>query len=150
MFAGAVAVVLLMASLVTRPRPGNTVHGGALLSGAQVEPSIMEILDRSCLDCHSDATRYPWYSYVAPVSLLINEDVKRGRERLNLSRWHEYSPIRQQRALSEIANQIRDGGMPLEIYVLLHPSAKLSRSDADAVFKWTQAERLRLILKGNP
>ena len=130
---------------MTRPRPTANAREKRLLEGAEVDAAVLAILDRSCRDCHSDTTKYPWYSYVAPVSVLINDDVKRGREHLNLSEWQAYSIIRRQRALSEIANQVKDRGMPLSLYVLLHPSAKLSDADIRTVFNWTQRERLRLI-----
>jgi hypothetical protein len=143
--ASAFIAVVILASVMTRPRPTANASGERLLEGAEVDAAVLAILDRSCRDCHSDTTKYPWYSYVAPVSVLINDDVKRGREHLNLSEWQAYSIIRRQRALSEIANQVKDRGMPLSMYLLLHPSAKLSDADIETVFNWTQRERLRLI-----
>lgn len=133
-----------IASIVTQPRRSGRSET-TLLSGAQVPSSVRAVIDRSCRDCHSESTRYPWYSYVFPISKLIRDDVSRGRERLNFSRWSEYSVIRRERALSEIANQVQDGGMPLSLYIALHPAARLSRADVDAIFNWTQNERLRLI-----
>jgi hypothetical protein len=121
--------------------------GAPLLSGAQISPSVRAVLDRSCRDCHSDATRYPWYSYVPPVSLLIASDVSRGRSHLNFSNWSEYSLVRRERDLSEIANQVRDGGMPLTQYLWVHRDARLTASDREAIFQWTQQERLRLIME---
>lgn len=103
------------------------------------------MIDRSCSDCHSEATHYPWYSYVFPVSRLIESDINKGREHLNFSRWSEYSIIRRERALSEIANQVQDGGMPLSLYTFIHRDARLSQAEIDAIFQWTQEERSRLI-----
>ena len=143
--ASAFIAVVILASVMTRPRPTANAREKRLLEGAEVDAAVLAILDRSCRDCHSDTTKYPWYSYVAPVSVLINDDVKRGREHLNLSEWQVYSIVRRQRALSEIANQVKDRGMPLSMYLLLHPSAKLSDADIRTVFNWTQRERLRLI-----
>ena len=138
--------MMLVASVMSdkrRSENGNT----PLLAGGQVPPHVRSIIDRSCRDCHSDATRYPWYSYIAPVSWFINQDVQRGREHLNFSRWSEYSVIRRERCLSEIANQVQDGGMPLASYTFLHRDAKLSRADVESIFKWTQEERARLIME---
>jgi hypothetical protein len=103
-------------------------------------------IERACRDCHSDATKYPWYSYIAPVSWLINRDVQQGRKRLNLSQWGDYPVVRRERCLSDIANQVQSGGMPLAIYTFMHRNAKLSKAEVDAIFEWTQAERLRLIM----
>lgn len=141
----AVLVAFAASPFFTLPRAATAA--GTLLSGAQVSPRVRLVLERSCRDCHSEATRYPWYSYVPPVSWLIARDVSRGRTHLNFSKWSEYSLIRRERALSEIANQVKDGDMPLFPYTLLHRNARLSGPDAEAIFEWTQTERKRLIMK---
>jgi hypothetical protein len=133
-----------IASILTAPRASENA-GAQLLEGAQVPDAVRAAIERSCGDCHSEATRFPWYSYVAPISWMIASDVKQGREHLNLSRWNQYSLIRRERCLSEIANQVEDGGMPLPSYTWIHPSAVLSPADIDAIFAWTQQERGRLI-----
>src|SRR5436305_12458710 len=84
-----VAGSLLVASVLTAPGTSGSA-GLPLLAGAEIDPRILALLERSCADCHSERTRYPWYSYVAPVSWLIRNDVTAGREHLNLSRWNEY------------------------------------------------------------
>jgi len=136
--------VVVISSALTWPKRSERA-GAQLLSGARIPPQVLAILTRSCGDCHSEATRYPWYSYVFPVSWFIRDDVTRGREHLNLSRWDQYTAIRRQRRLSEIANQVQDGGMPLFQYTLLHRNARLSRADVTAIFQWTQEERARII-----
>jgi Haem-binding domain len=136
--------LLVLASLPSLPVRSDKA-GLPLLADAQIDPAVLAIMQRSCRDCHSEATQYPWYAYVAPVSWLIKSDVTQGRTHLNLSRWNEYSLVQKQRSLSEIANQVKDHEMPLLEYTLLHPSARLSESDVGAIFRWTQAERSRLI-----
>jgi hypothetical protein len=140
----ALLALVTLVSVFTTPRKSE---GAArpLLSGAQVDAGVLAIFERSCGDCHSESTQYPWYSYVAPVSLWIQRDVSEGRLHLNLSRWDEYSLVRKQRSLSEVANQVRDREMPLRSYLMLHRGATLSDADVDTVFRWTQVERARLI-----
>jgi len=135
---------LVLASVLSRPRKSEKANA-PILSGAQISPELLHTIERSCGDCHSEATHYPWYGYVAPVSWLIQRDVNSGREHLNLSKWNEYSLVRRERCLSEIANQVRDGEMPLPLYTLMHRRARLSEAEGNAIFQWTQAERLRLI-----
>ncbi len=142
----ALLVFLAVASVATWPKPSADARA-PLLAGAQIDPSLRAVIERSCRDCHSEATQYPWYSYIAPVSFLIRRDVKVGREHLNLSRWSEYSLVRRERCLSEIANQVRDGEMPLGLYTSIHPHASLSKTEAAAIFQWTQTERRRLIFE---
>jgi hypothetical protein len=136
--------LLGIASMLTAPHASENA-AAPLLEGAQAPDAVRAAIERSCRDCHSEATRFPWYSYIAPISWMIRSDVKHGREHLNLSRWSQYSLIRRERCLSEIANQVEDGGMPLPAYTWVHPSAVLSPADIDAIFAWTQQERSRLI-----
>lgn len=131
-------------SLLTAPW-SSSASDAPILATAQVDPAVLAILQRSCQDCHSDVTHYPWYSYVAPASLLVGSDVERGRQHLNLSRWAAYSLVRKQRSLSEIANQVKEREMPLPQYTLIHRNARLSDADVDVIFRWTQKERSRLI-----
>jgi hypothetical protein len=147
-----IAVVLglvAVASLLSRPHRSEKADA-PLLEGANVPPRVRAAIERSCRDCHSEATRYPWYSYIAPISWLIKNDVEGGRKHLNFSTWSEYSVIRRERCLSEIANQVQDGGMPMSIYTFMHRDAKLSKADVDAIFQWTQEERNRLITTTAP
>lgn len=137
------AVLVTATVLLTRPVPQRQ----GFLVGAKVDPKIRAILERSCADCHSDTTHYPWYAFLPVIADTIRDDVARGREQLNLSRWGEYSRLRQQRSLTGIANQVKDRAMPLPEYLLLHPSARLSDADVTAIFEWAQEERLRLILE---
>jgi heme-binding protein len=139
----AVVLILAAASAVSNVR--SPANQAPLLTGAHIPPEVRAAIEKACRDCHSEATSYPWYSYIAPVSWLINHDVTSGRKHLNFSRWSEYTVTRRERCLSEIANQVQDGGMPLGIYVVMHPSARLSEADVHAIFEWTQAERARLI-----
>jgi hypothetical protein len=145
---GCILVAIGVCSVLLLPSPPARRAGSSLLAGASVDDGVRSILERSCADCHSDETRYPWYSYVPIVSRMIQTDVEKGREQLNLSRWSEYSRVRRQRALTGIANQVRDRAMPLPEYLALHPSARLSDDDVETVFQWAQKERLRLILEG--
>jgi hypothetical protein len=138
-----VLVCVAACSFATFPPPSD--QHSALLDGAQVDAQVLSTLRRSCADCHSQATHYPWYSYVAPVSWLIRSDVVNGRGHMDFSHWNEYPKVRRERLLSEIANQVRDRDMPLRQYVLLHRDARLSDREVQAIFDWTQKERMRLI-----
>ena len=57
---------------------------------AQPLPATKEVLKRACYDCHSNETKWPWYSYVAPASWLVVDDVHQARENLNFSTWNLY------------------------------------------------------------
>jgi mono/diheme cytochrome c family protein len=87
-------------------------------------PRTRELFFRSCGDCHSNETVWPWYSRVAPVSWLVAHDVAGARDHLNVSEW-----TGPQRHADEAAEEVREGAMPLPIYLPLHSEARLSESD---------------------
>jgi hypothetical protein len=127
------------------PLPHTTPDRGApLLAGADIPASVTDIFAQACIDCHSQKTRWPWYSHVAPVSWLVEGDVKRAREHLNLSRWNSLDAVEQRSLLTAIATVIENREMPLHKYVVFHGTARLSTEDAVRVIEWTRAERNRL------
>jgi hypothetical protein len=106
-----------------------------------VPPDVQAILERSCYDCHSNKTVWPWYSNVAPVSWLLADDVKDGRKELNFSEWGTYKERRKARKLKELCEQVKESEMPLKLYVPLHSSAKLSDADRARLCEWSTALR---------
>ncbi|MBI5877789.1 MAG: heme-binding domain-containing protein [Chloroflexi bacterium] len=85
---------------------------------------------RSCGDCHSNETVWPWYSRVPPASILVARDVREGRQKLNASEWD--TRPQDTRELSEVMQQ---GEMPPAMYVVIHPDAVLSNADRQALLK---------------
>ncbi len=100
--------------------PYGDVKGRAsdapLMSDAAMDSTITKIVEKSCKNCHSEKTEWPWYSYVAPMSWLIEGDVYIGRSHMNLSRWDEYGIDEKQLLLSQIAVMVRNRKMPLPRY----------------------------------
>lgn len=108
-----------------------------LLVNNPMPDSVTRLLKAACYDCHSNQSRYPWYAYVAPVSWLVSRDVRIGREQFNFSHWETYSKMDQAKILGEMADEIESGTMPMPIYVLMHPDAKLSAAERDKLIWWT-------------
>ncbi len=115
-----------------------------LLAGAEVDPVVVHIIEKSCQNCHSERTDWPWYSYIAPMSWLIERDVWQGRSHMNLSRWDEYDLQTQRQRLAELAVVLRNRQMPLPRYTFLHPRTKPSEAEFNQIYQWVQAERRRL------
>ncbi len=115
-----------------------------IYASMQVPSEVKSVLERSCNNCHSHYTKWPWYSYVAPASWLVSDDVKQGRQHMNLSTWVDYKKSRKLNKLEEIGDQVRDRAMPLKKYILLHPSAQLSDSEIDLITRWAEKEHDRL------
>ena len=105
-------------------------------------PEVHGILQRACYDCHSNETKWPWYSKIAPVSLLIASDVNEGREYLNFSIWKDLSVEGQQILRKEIGEKVLKGEMPLPQYKLAHSEAKLTDADKQIIKKWAESETI--------
>jgi Haem-binding domain len=141
----ALLLVWLLVSVRVHPLPRETSDRGAiLLLGADTPESVRNVLAQACGNCHSQNTRWPWYSHVAPFSWLIESDVKRAREHLNLSRWNALDAVEQRSLLTAIATVVENREMPLHKYLMFHGEARLSPEDALQVIEWTLAERTRL------
>jgi mono/diheme cytochrome c family protein len=93
------------------------------------------LAQRVCFDCHSNLTKWRWYSNVAPVSWLVQGDVDGGRGTLNFSEWNRP----QDASAGDIAESIRGGSMPPWFYVILHAEAKLNAADKDALVRGLDA-----------
>jgi len=101
-------------------------------------PQTQALFQRTCADCHSNQTVWPWYSYVAPVSWLVARDVYGGRSRFNISELNTSSP-RFSRMGSEMGRTIESGRMPMAIYVTMHPTARLTPQEAQTLASGLQA-----------
>jgi hypothetical protein len=104
-----------------------------------VDEEVEGIIKTSCYDCHSFETRYPWYSYVAPVKWLVIQDVREGREELNFSEWQKLEKREQIKMLEEIREEVEGGYMPLPIYTIMHRNASLSDDQKIRISEWATA-----------
>ena len=102
----------------------------------QVPDETAQILNRACYDCHSNKTKWPWYSRVAPVSWWVTHHVDEGREHLNFSNWGLSSPKDQAEYAEEIVEEVEEGKMPMSSYVVGHPEAALSETDIATLRAW--------------
>ena len=105
----------------------------------QIPDSVGLILKDACYDCHSNETVYPWYAYVAPVSWLVAQDTWMGREHLNFSEWESYDKMDKAKQLGDIAEEVEDGAMPMPIYILMHPEAKLTLKQRETLMDWSDS-----------
>jgi len=102
-------------------------------------PSTRALASRACFDCHSNETRWPWYSHVAPTSWLLQHDVDRGREELNFSEWN-----RRYDEADEAGKAVAGGEMPPRAYLLLHPEARLTTGEREDLARGLDASLGRL------
>jgi mono/diheme cytochrome c family protein len=129
---GALVVVAIAIQFVPYGRPGPNPPTSR--EPRWDSPRTRELAARACFDCHSNNTQYPWYSYVAPVSWLVKSDVDEAHTKLNFSEWDGV-----QREAGEAAEKVEKGEMPLWYYVPLHPDARLSAEEKQALIDGLRA-----------
>jgi hypothetical protein len=103
----------------------------------EMADSVHAVIKRSCYDCHSNETEWPWYASVAPSSWLVTADVLEGREHLNFSEWQGYDLRKQAAMKEEIWEEVDKGKMPLDMYLWLHSEAELSENDEQIISQWS-------------
>ena len=132
--AALVLVVVLAAAQLVRPERANPAidlnHTIQAHAGSPSE--LAPILDHSCRDCHSNASVWPWYSQVAPISWLMAYGVKEGRKAVNFSEWAGYPPERQRMLLSASCRDVTQGKMP-GVYTLVRPETRLSAQEVETI-----------------
>jgi hypothetical protein len=108
-------------------------------------PVVKDAIERACYDCHSNQTRWPWYSAVAPFSWWIHHEVEAGRMRLNFSSWTDYAsdPGTEDQKLDEAARLIASGAMPPWYYRAMHRQARLTLAERVAITRWIVNEKSR-------
>ena len=138
----ALAVIFLLAQFVRPARSNPPVDETKAL---QAPPHVQSILDRSCADCHSHRTTWPWYSNITPVSWWLVDHVKEARHELSLSEFGTYEPKKAAHKMEEVCEMIEKGEMPLREYLWLHPSARLSEADKRTLCEWAKGEEHRIL-----
>jgi NADH:ubiquinone oxidoreductase subunit len=121
-----------------------------LFAGSSVPVPVREILQRACQDCHSANTVWPWYSHVPVMSGQIRNDVKKGLEFMDLSRWNDYTETQRWSFTVAIDSAIRNHQMPPAKYVWMHGEARLSPEEQQLVRAWVLSSRRTASKKSRP
>ncbi|MBA3947650.1 MAG: heme-binding domain-containing protein [Herpetosiphonaceae bacterium] len=101
-------------------------------------PQTASLAKRACMDCHSNTTTYPWYSYIAPSSWLLASHISSGRDKVNLSTLNTLQSSEKQRLPNDMAREIRNGSMPPSDYLIMHPEARLSVAEKQQLIQGLQ------------
>ena len=130
----AATFVIFAAAQLVRPERANPATDATRTIQAHLGPTseLVAVLDRSCRDCHSNATVWPWYTEIAPLSWLMARGVAEGRKAVNFSEWAGYPPEAQRTLLSASCQDVSSGKMPGP-YALVRPETKLSPQDIETI-----------------
>jgi hypothetical protein len=99
---------------------------------------VKSILEKSCNDCHSNNTRYPWYASVQPLAWWLNDHVKEGKEEINFDEFMSLPPKKAHHKMEEVTEMVEEDEMPLKSYRLIHRSAELSAQEKTVLTSWAQ------------
>jgi hypothetical protein len=138
----AIAGVIVFAGLQLIPVDHSNppaVASHSIFATDALPPKVEAVLRRSCQDCHSNETHWPWYSYVAPMSWIVASDVHKARRQMNFSEWAGYSEKKREERLNGICEQVVNGDMPEGKYALIHRRARVSEDERRAVCQWVES-----------
>ena len=135
---GGLALLALIVLVQLVPYGRNHRNPAVVKAAAWDSPQTQQLAQRACYDCHSNETKWPWYTNVAPFSWLIQHDVDEGRSRLNFS---ECGVPRQggeeggegSESFGESAEVVLEGEMPPRQYTLIHGEARLTDAERQAL-----------------
>lgn len=141
-----ILAVIFIALQITSPARTNPSFDEkhSLQAMTKVPAEVSAVFARSCNDCHSNQTYWPWYTHIAPASWFTVGHVNDGRTELNFSEWGSYSERMKETRLAAICALTEQGKMPLPSYALLHGGAPLSPEEVKMICDWTKKESLRM------
>lgn len=133
-----VAVVLIQFFPIDKNNPAPT-PGMDFLKIKNTPESTATLIRNGCYDCHSNESKYPWYSNVQPIAWFLKDHIDQGRKELNFSTFATYEPKRQAHKLFEAVEMIEKGEMPLDSYILAHPEAKYTEAQKQEVIQYLKS-----------
>lgn len=138
-----VLLLVFLAAQAIRPKKNDGSSNGPkdITTVVAVPDSVQALLKKSCYDCHSNHSDYPWYDRVAPVSWWITNHINEGKRGLNFTEFADYTSKRKAKKLDGIAKTVQKGEMPLNSYLWMHGDAKLSEAQKKTIVDWANAAK---------
>jgi hypothetical protein len=146
------AVLLFVVLQFIKPVGKNpsVVPGRDFLTGTNAPPTeVARLLRAACYDCHSHETHWPWYGRVAPVSWWLADHIQEGRDALNFSDWPNDNPVKARKRISNLADEIAAGTMPLKSYTWMHADARFTVAQKKLLADWADGEMEKLKASGS-
>ena len=105
--------------------------------GKFYKKEIKPIFQKKCFDCHSNYTRYPWYYNVGLGKDIIDDDIREGKIRMDMSRDFPFtlqgSP---KRDLELIEHVIKQDSMPPGRYKVMNWGKGLTQKEKNQILDW--------------
>ena len=138
-------IVFIIAQFFQPPHNKNSATSTNDITHIVTVPdSVMQLLKMACYDCHSNNTKYPWYSHITPVNWWLNNHINEGKRSLNFSAFTgRYK--RKMRKLEETAELTEKHEMPISSYLWIHKDARLNDEQRKSIIDWANNSRQQLI-----
>ncbi len=131
-------LVLLLIQLIRPERNDSNNELNGISSAMHVPENVKQIIKTSCADCHSNNTKYPWYSEIAPISWYLAYHVNEGKEHLNFSEWMAYNKDQKNHILKDLDEELTAHEMPLKSYLIVHIDAVMTKNQYDILLNWVK------------
>lgn len=142
---GLIIVVVIVAILIIgqffQPALNNGSASGPqdITQAMNVPADVQQILEKSCYDCHSNHTIYPWFDKIFPVNWWVKNHIDEGKKQLNFTVFNTYTDRKKNKKLEEVGEQVEKGEMPLSSYAFLHPETKLTDAQRKVLIDWSKS-----------
>lgn len=138
-------LLFIVVQAVQPPKNNGSASGTKdITKTVQVPDSVMHLLKKSCYDCHSNYTSYPWYDRITPVNWWVTNHINEGKRHFNFTSFGEYPPNKMDKKLKEVAETVQKGQMPLNSYLWMHGDAKLNEAQRQMIIDWVASARAQL------
>ena len=143
MFKKILLALLVLLIVIQFIHPSRNISKGEqpnnIANAFNVPAEVKTILDKACMDCHSNNTRYPWYSKIQPVDWWLDDHVKEGKRGLNLDELGARPAWLRYHKMEEVIEQVKEGKMPLNSYTWIHKDAILTADEKAKITNWAQS-----------
>jgi len=141
-------IISLFILIQLYPRPVKNINANITKNDFSITNTppmaVQNILKKSCNNCHSNNTVYPWYSHLQPVSWWLGDHIEEGKKELNFSEFGTYSPRKKYKKLEEMYSEVKDDKMPLSNYTIIHKDAILNVDEKQLFLSWVDAESKKM------
>ena len=133
-------LILFIAAQFIQPslNRGSSIGPQDMSHALSIPGNVMQVLKRSCFDCHSNQTTYPWYDRISPISWWVADHVNDGKRELNFTEFSQYSIKKQLHKMEEIRETVEKEIMSLKSYLVMHGDAKLTANDKNLLIDWSR------------
>jgi len=133
-----ILIIIVLIQFIRPEKNDSNENINDISTVMDVPENVQEIIKTSCADCHSNTTKYPWYSEIAPASWYLASHVNDGKKHLNFSEWAGYNKNQKEHIIKDLKKELKSKEMPLNSYLWIHKEAVVSPEQYKILLDWVQ------------